>query len=407
MAPAGSEPRVLLLAETYHPVLGGGEKHSRSLALGLAGLGFKVDVITRRSSDDLLGLEDDGGVTIHRVGPSGQGRGKKFAMVPGAFAVARKLARTGDVLMNGGTRVLALPSRLAVMGFPCALVLRPELNGELNGSLALWGRKASRAERSAAYRLARIRNSLLRGTGAVVAISEAIAREAAEAGFPAAKVHRIPHGIDMSEYAPVSDSAKLALRSALGLPVDKVLVIYTGRLIQGKGLETLFVAMRSLADLSSLHLVLVGSGAGQVISIEEKLREDAKALGLEGRVTFTGRVEKVAAYLQASDLFVFPTLDEALGMSAVEAQACGLPAVASRTGGVPDIVEDGVTGILVPPGEASPLADGLRRLLTDAAMTQRFAAAARARTQERFALPVTVSRYAELFRSLTTEGHRA
>jgi hypothetical protein len=151
--------------------------------------------------------------------------------------------------------------------------------------------------------------------------------------------------------------------------VDRTLVTYTGRLIQGKGLETLLAAARSLADIPSVHFVLVGSGSGQVISIEDALRAEAAAdTALAGRVTFTGRVENVAAYLQASDVFAFPTLDEALGMSAVEAQACGLPAVASRTGGVPDIIEDGLTGVLVTPGDAGELASGLRRLLTDDAL---------------------------------------
>ena len=396
-----TEPRILLMAETYHPVLGGGEKHTRSLALGLARRGFVIHVITRRSSEDLLPLEVDGGVTIHRVGPSGKGRGKKFGMVPGALSLARKLARESDVLMNGGTRVLALPARMAVAGTPCALVLRPELNGELDGSLALWGRKASSFERWLTSTAAGFRNGLLRRTGAIVAISEAIAREAVGAGFPAGKVHRIPHGIDMSEYAPMSAAGKMSRRGALGLPADRILITYTGRLIEGKGLGTLFAALRSLADIPSWHLVLVGSGSGQVISIEEKLRSDAEAGGLRGRVTFTGRVDNVAAYLQASDVFAFPTLDEALGMSAVEAQACGLPAVASRTGGVPDIVEDGVTGILVPPGETSPLADALRALLSDPERRKRLAAAARARMTERFAYDTMVTRYAEMFRALT------
>ena len=395
-----TEPRILLMAETYHPVLGGGEKHTRSLALGLSRLGFGVRVITRRSSEDLLPLEVDGGVTIHRVGPPGKGRGRKFAMVPGALRLARELVRESEVLMNGGTRVLALPARMAIAGTRCALVLRPELNGELDGSLALWGRRSSTLERSLARTAAGLRNRLLGRTGALVAISEAIAREAVDAGFPRARVHLIPHGIDMSAYAPVSGPEKTSRRRALGLPVDRILVTYTGRLIEGKGLETLFAALRSLADIPSWHLVLVGSGAGQVISIEEKLRTDAEAGALRGRVTFTGRVDNVAAYLQASDLFAFPTLDEALGMSAVEAQACGLPAVASRTGGVPDIVEDGVTGILVPPGETGPLAEALRTLLRDPESRAKFAVAARERAKERFAFDTMVTRYAGLFRSL-------
>lgn len=396
-----TEPRILLMAETYHPVLGGGEKHTRSLALGLARLGFGVQVITRRSSEDLPATEVDGGVTIHRVGPPGKGRGKKFAMIPGALGRARRLARESDVLMNGGTRVLAVPARMAIAGTRCALVLRPELNGELDGSLALWGRKPSAFERSLARAGARLRNGLLQRTGAVVAISEAIAREAVDAGFPAGRVHRIPHGIDMSEYAPASAQERASRRGSLGLPADGILITYTGRLIEGKGLETLFAAMQALADIPSWHLVLVGSGSGQVISIEERLRADAEAGALRGRVTFTGRVDNVAAYLQASDIFAFPTLDEALGMSAVEAQACGLPAVASRTGGVPDIVEDGVTGILVPPGETTPLAEALRALLFDPELRMRFAAAARARMKERFAFDRMVTRYAELFRSLS------
>ena len=182
---------------------------------------------------------------------------------------------------------------------------------------------------------------------------------------------------------------------------DATLIVYTGRLIEGKGLETLLAAMKSLSDLPSWHLALVGSGSGQVISVEESLRKEADAEALRGRITFTGRVDNVAQYLQTADIFAFPTLDEALGMSAVEAQACGLPAVASRTGGVPDIIEDKVTGFLVPPGEAGPLADGLRVLLKDSDLRSRMSAAARARMKERFAYDTMVVRYAEMFRSLS------
>ena len=119
-------------------------------------------------------------------------------------------------------------------------------------------------------------------------------------------------------------------------------------------------------------------------------------------MSFTGRVENVAAVLQASDIFAFPTLDEALGMSAVEAQGCGLPAVASRTGGVPDVIEDGVTGTLVTPGDPEQLAAGLRALIVDEGLRRRYAEAARARAVERFSLDLFVSRYAQLFRSISS-----
>ena len=144
----------------------------------------------------------------------------------------------------------------------------------------------------------------------------------------------------------------------------------------------------------------MGSGSEQVISIEEKLRQEARSSALEGRVTFSGRVDNVAAYLQASDVFVFPTLNESLGMSAVEAQACGLPAVASRTGGVPDIIEDGVTGILVPPGDGRAFSEALRHLIQDTELRARYAVAARKRMEALFATEVMVARYVELFRSL-------
>ena len=83
------------------------------------------------------------------------------------------------------------------------------------------------------------------------------------------------------------------------------------------------------------------------------------------RVTFAGRVDAVPDWLRAADVFAFPSLYEGLGISLVEAAACGLPAVGSRTGGIVDVIEDEVTGLLVPPGEAAALEDALVRLLSD------------------------------------------
>jgi glycosyltransferase involved in cell wall biosynthesis len=117
-------------------------------------------------------------------------------------------------------------------------------------------------------------------------------------------------------------------------------------------------------------------------------------------VVFTGRLDDVAPALRASDVFVFPSLFEALGISLIEAAACGLPAVASRTGGIVDVLGDGRAGLLVAPGDAGALAAALRALLRDPARRAALAAGARATACERFDLRDSLERYRFLFLEL-------
>ena len=117
--------------------------------------------------------------------------------------------------------------------------------------------------------------------------------------------------------------------------------------------------------------MLVGSGEGQALSVEDELRRRVAERGLGTRVAFAGRSERVEDYLRAADVFVFPSVFEALGIALVEAAACALPAVASRTGGIVDVVEDGVSGRLVAPGDAAALSEALLGLSGDAALRSR------------------------------------
>ncbi len=131
------------------------------------------------------------------------------------------------------------------------------------------------------------------------------------------------------------------------------MAVYTGRLLRGKGLEVLIEAFSAVAaERVDLQLLLVGSGDGQSLSVEPELRRRVSELGLAARVLFAGRRDRVEDWLRAADLFVFPSLYEALGISLVEAAACGLPAIGSRTGGIVDVIEDDSSGLLVPPGDA-------------------------------------------------------
>ena len=150
--------------------------------------------------------------------------------------------------------------------------------------------------------------------------------------------------------------------------------------------------------------MLVGSGEGQALSVEDELRRRVAERGLGTRVAFAGRVERVEDALRAADLFVFPSVFEALGIALVEAAACGLPAVASRTGGIVDVVEDGVSGRLVAPGDAAALAEALLGLSGDAALRSRMGREARAIALARFDERDGLERYRALFREVSSRA---
>jgi glycosyltransferase involved in cell wall biosynthesis len=392
--------RVLFLAESFHPVLGGGERHIRALGAALVASGFQVTVVARRAEARWPREEVLDGLRVVRVGPAGPSRTGKYAMVP---AAVRALFREGfDLLVVRGTRVLGLPGLLVARSLGRPAVLQAEIIGELSGEAYTWGTPLdARPWRALVRVLVRGRNLLLRDAEGFVAMSAAIRDEFLGAGLPAERVHLIPHGVDTSRFRPASLEERGALRRRLGWPEGATVAIYTGRLLRGKGLQGLLRAFRRVAaaDPRAL-LVLVGSGDGQALSVEEALRSAVPDLELAGRVVFTGRVDDVSDHLRASDLFVFPSEFEALGLSLIEAAACGLPAVASRTGGIVDVVEEGGSGLLVPPGDEERLADALLRLAADEERRRTLGRRGRELAVAGFDHRANVARYRELFSEL-------
>jgi glycosyltransferase involved in cell wall biosynthesis len=387
-------------------VLGGGESHIRELSRRLVARGFSATVVTRRGEASWPAEEMLDGVRVVRVPPPGPGRTGKYRMAPHAFARLRRERGSYDVLVVRGTRVLGLPGLLAARLGARAVVLQAEVNGEMDGEAFTWGTAWGRPPwRGLVHAALRARNAFLRDADAFVAMSARIRDEYIASGVPAAKVAHIPHGVDTDRFRPATAEERMALRTRRGLPADGILVTYTGRLLRGKGLETLLEAFARLVRVRShAHLLLVGSGEGQSLSVEAQLRARAREADLDGRVTFAGRVEDVEDFLRASDVFAFPSVFEALGLSLIEAAACGLPAVGARTGGIVDVIEEGRTGLLVPPGDADALLAALQGLVDDPARRLRFGEDARHRACARFDVRDSVARYAALFRELAARG---
>lgn len=398
--------RVLFLTESFHPVLGGGETHIRDLGRRLVASGWQATVVTRRGEAAWPREESLDGIRVLRVAPTGPGRVGKYLMAPGAMATLVRERRRFDLLVVRGTRVLGLPGLLAgrILGKP--VIVQAEVNGEMSGEIYTWGTPLDRPlSRRVVGTLTKARNVLMRDADAFVAMSRRIAAEFSEAGVPQEKVRWIPHGIDTRRFRPATAEAKAGWRRELGLPASAVIVTFTGRLLRGKGLETLLQAFGAQASRNpSLHLLLVGSGEGQSLSVEEELRLRTRQQGLDSRVTFTGRVADVTPYLGASDVFVFPSVFEALGLSLLEAAACGLPCLGSRTGGIVDVIEDGVSGFLVAPGDEGELAAKLEVLAGDPSRRRAMGASGRRIVEERFDVEDSVARYRSLFAELAASA---
>ena len=364
-------------------------------------------MITRRSWAELAARETVDGTDVIRVAPSGPARVGKYLMVPGVVREILRRRSTYDLVVVRGTRVLGLPGLVAARLANRPVVMQPEVNGELSGEVYSFGRGFGAAVTWMLRAATGIRNRWLCDAEGFVAMSQAIAEEMTSAGVEPRRVHLVPHGVDTVRFSPPDAGQRLAARQHLAIPEPARVVVYTGRLLRGKGLERLVDAFASLASSRpDARLMLVGSGAGQAISVENELKQRVAAAGLGDSVIFTGRVDDVVAYLGAADVFAFPSEFEALGLSLLEAGACGLPSVGTRTGGIVDVIDDGATGLLFEAGDTSGLARCLGELLDSPAFRARMGKAARARILERFDADGSVARYQSLFQELTSGSRR-
>lgn len=394
---------VCILTETFHPVTGGGETQARSLAEGLAAEGMRVHVITRRSDAALARAETVGGVPVHRVGPAGPGQLKKWGLVFTALIELIKLRKQYDVMLVCGFRVLGIPAMLAGLFSRKHCVLKADSQGELSGAFFDPGlaRLKLRHDRFPVSLAVKLRNLLLRRAACFVAMSAVIEQEYLALGVTPDRIRRIPNSVDVGRFAPVDAAERRELRARLGIPRDRRVAIFTGRLVTTKGLPSLLRAWREVAvRCPDALLVLVGSGGLGLQNCEAQLRRQVSEWGLEDRVLFTGSVETVHEYLQASDLFVFPTEREAFGISVIEAMACGLPVVTTGVDGIRDVVRPGLDALVVPPKDDTALAEAIVRGLQKGDAIDAMAREARQRAVAEFSGTRVLAAYRELLAGL-------
>ncbi|MFD5918907.1 glycosyltransferase [Kitasatospora sp. NPDC058201] len=216
-----------------------------------------------------------------------------------------------------------------------------------------------------------------RRNDAVIAVSHAVERTIpADRRRPGDWVTVVHHGPDLAG-APEGPAARAAARAGLGLPDDAFVVGTVGNLTPKKDQAALLAAHAALRRRRpDARLVLIGAGP-----LEARLRALAAELGLTDAVLFTGSRADVPELLPAFDAFTLSSRQEGLPVALMEAMTSGLPAVVTRVGGMPEVLDDGDQGFLVPPGDPSALADALARLADDPELRTRLGAAARERSK--------------------------
>lgn len=205
----------------------------------------------------------------------------------------------------------------------------------------------------------------------------------------------IPNAVDTQRFSP---GERGTLRLELGLPGSVPIVGAVGNIRRAKGYDELLHAWRKLKDSgSNAHLVIVGEGSGTLL---EELLSLRSHLGLDRDVTFLGLRSDTINVMRSLDVLVSSSTTEGFSIVCIEAMACAVPVVATRSGGPESIIEDGVSGILVPTRDPSALATAVHRVLQDEAFRRSLGAAGRAGVERRFSQETQIESYATIARNL-------
>lgn len=309
--------------------------------------------------------------------------------IPGIFNLAwraARLARGYDVLYANSQKAL-------VIGV---------LAGKLADKPVIWhlhdmlvADHFSRAHRRLAVALAN------RLTTRVIANSRATATAFVASGGRAKRVRVVYNGIDSRPFRSVAPTEVDALRKELGLTGVPIVGVF-GRLALWKGQHVL---LEALVHLPGVHALLVGEALFGEDTYAEALRKRAKTLGVGDRVHFLGFRQDIPQLMQLSDVVVHTSIaPEPFGRVLVEGMLARKPVVATRAGGVVEAIEDGVTGVLVPPGDAQALARVLTNLLADPSRSHALAEAGSAAALERFSLEAMLEGVGQYIQEVAAQG---
>lgn len=349
---------------TCYPTYGGSGAVATELGLDLARRGHEVHFITYQSPFRLRGYTR--GVSFHEVDTS-MSRYPLFEHYPYELALA---SRQYEIAMQEKLDLLHV--HYAIPHATTAFLAREMLSAShpikvittLHGTdITLVGQEAS------FYAISKF--SIERSNG-VTAVSTFLRDETFRAfGCVQCEVAVIPNFVNLAEYRPDAATPRDSL-----VPPGHKLIVHVSNFREVKRVKDVVRIFARLRKAMPATLMMVGDGPDR-----NDAEQEARDLGVSEDVHFLGRLDSVAPLLAAADLFVLPSQTESFGLAALEAMACGTPVLAARVGGIPEVITDGVEGVLEPVGSVEAMARRAIDLLKDSARHRTMSEAALARAQ--------------------------
>lgn len=372
--------------------MGGPALHVAYLTAGLAERGYDTTLVAgtlARGEDSMAFVAEGLGIDVVRIDELR----RDISPLRDAAAVlklARLIRRVRPTILHTHTAKAGAVGRLAALlagGARPPIVVHTFHGHVLRGYFD--------PVRSAGFR---VLERWLAGTStALVAVSPQVRDDLVALGVAAAEKFAVVRlGIELDERVSATANGRAETRRLLGVADDRFAVGWIGRMTGVKRTDDVLLAFRRLRERGvDACLCLVGDGPDR-----DHVERRAHDLGVMRETFFLGYQEGVAPFFAAFDAFVLPSVNEGTPVTAIEALAAGRPVVATRVGGVPDVVRDGVDGFLVEAGAVDELAERLERLAGDPGLRERMGAAGRQRVLERYSVARLIDDVDRLYRSL-------
>ncbi|MDQ3005536.1 MAG: glycosyltransferase family 4 protein [Chloroflexota bacterium] len=235
----------------------------------------------------------------------------------------------------------------------------------------------------------------------VIAVSEKTRLHYLQSGgLPHDKVITLYNGVDISRFKNMDATQTGKLKRELQLPLNSRIIMTVAVLREPKGIQFMIRALPGILEqCPDVHYLIVGDGVHRAT-----LSDLAAGLSIKDHITFAGHRTDIPNLLASCDIFVLPTLKDALPTVLIEALAAEKPIIASDVGGVPEIIESGVNGLLVEPGDPSKLADACLQLLKDNALRSQIVQAGSATLRQRFSIDLQIEQLSRVYEELTSHA---